>query len=308
MGDVRYAVIAEAATTTDDPTSSLNTYDDLPPRPSLYSHSTLLKNPSSSYQSREPSISSRPSLPLTPYSDSMNLLDKDLTDDHLSQTGPLSYGHTPESSYSTRPPSVNEEAMRYQRKKHRRFKNSEEMFAPRDRYRRSQQGRHSRYAHHSCRRQQQRNERRDNADTRCLRHIKHLEDPTDVVLEPQPDKNKAVGEKSTKKNKNIGTTWRRIGQGFGFGKSPKKEKPKEKSQVEIESQLRRKSKWKFWTKQELGNAAEANDDSKVPNPNNKREAKEIAYPEPCMLELGEEVPISSHLHQVVRRVSQSKAD
>ncbi|KAH7254027.1 uncharacterized protein BKA55DRAFT_593651 [Fusarium redolens] len=292
MGDVGSSAVVAAATAEKNPTLFLSTYN----------HTTLPNNTYSSNQSREPSLSSRPSLPLTPYSDSTNWLDKDSTDDHHSR---FSHVHTPESSYGTRPPSVNEEAMRYHRRKQRKKKIYEERFITNDRYRRSHRGRRCRHAH-SSQRQPQRNERRNSTNTRCLRHVKHTETPADIVLEAQPDKIKVVVDKSTKKNENNGTTWRRISQGLGLGKSKKNEQPEEKSPVKAEDEPRRKSKWKFWAKQAPGDDAEASDAPKTSNPKNEPKFTVTSDPRPSLLESREDAPLSIHLHTVMRRASQGE--
>ncbi|KAF5633700.1 hypothetical protein F52700_6015 [Fusarium sp. NRRL 52700] len=267
--------------------------------PSTYNHTTLLSNTYSSDQSRDPSLSSRPSLLWTPYSDSSIGLDKDSTDDHHSR---FSHVHTPESSYGTRPPSVNEEAMRYHRRRQGKFKIPEERFNPSDRYRRSHRGRRGRHVH-SSHRQPQRNERRNSANTGCLRSSKHTESPADIVLEPQPDKTKVVGDKLTKKTKNNGTTWRRFSQGLGLGKSIKKEQTEKKPPVEAEDAPKKKSKWKFWAKQPPGDDDEPSDAPKTSDPNEEPMFSINSDSRPSLLEAHEEAPISVHLHTVMRRVS-----
>ncbi|EWZ00713.1 hypothetical protein FOYG_00515 [Fusarium oxysporum NRRL 32931] len=292
MEDVGSRTVVAAATAAEDS----------PIPPSTYNHTTIPNNTSSSDQSREPSLPSRPSLPWTPYSDSSIWTDKDSTDDHHSR---FSHVHTPESSYGTRPPSVNEEAMRYHRRRQGKYKIPEERFSPDDRYRRSHRGRRGRHAH-SSHRQPQRNERRNSANTGCLRYAKHAETPVDIVLEPQPDKTKVVGDKLTKKNENNGTTWRRISQGLGLGKSKKNEKPEEHPPVKAEDVPRRKSKWKFWAKQPPGDDAEASDAPETSDPNNEPQFTVTSDSRPSLLESHEEAPISIQLHTVMRRLSQGE--
>ncbi|KAF5689469.1 hypothetical protein FDENT_4375 [Fusarium denticulatum] len=293
MGDVGPRIVVATATAAENPTIPLITY----------SHTTLPSNTCSSDQSRDLSLSSRPSLPWTPYSDSSIGLDKDSIDDQHSR---FSRVHTPESSYGTRPPSVNEEAMRYHRRRQRKFKIPEERFNPSDRYRRSHRGRRGRHAH-ARHRQPQRNERRNSPDTGCLRSAKHTETPADIVLEPQPDKTKVVGDNLTKKTKNNGTTWRRISQGLGLGKSKKKEQPEEQPPVEAEDVPKKKSKWKFWAKQPPGDDAEASEAPKTSDPNDEEPMFSVTSDSrPSLLEAHEEAPISVHLHAVMRRVSKGE--
>ncbi|KAF4441863.1 hypothetical protein FACUT_2425 [Fusarium acutatum] len=270
--------------------------------PRTYNHTTLPSNTYSSDQSRDPSLSSRPSLPWTPYSDSSIGLDKDSIDDHHPR---LSHVHTPESSHGTRPPSVNEEAMRYHRRRQGKFKIPEERFNPSDHYRRSHRGRRGRHAHASHR-QPQRNERRNSANTGCLRSAKHTENPADIVLEPQPDKTKVVGDNLTKKTKNNGPTWRRISQGLGLRKSKKKEQTEEQPPVEAEDAPRKKSKWKFWAKQPPGDDSEASDAPRTSDPNEEPMFSVTSDSRPSLLEAHEEAPISVHLHAVMRRVSRGE--
>ncbi|KAG4281465.1 hypothetical protein FPRO06_10370 [Fusarium proliferatum] len=292
MEDVGLGTVVAAATAADNPTIPSSTYN----------HTTLPSNTYSSDQSRDPSLSSRPSLPWTPYSESSIGLDKDSIDDHHSR---FSHVHTPESSYGTRPPSVNEEAMRYHRRRQGKFKTPEERFNPSDRYRHSHRGRRGRHAH-SSHRQPQRNKRRSSTNTRCLRSSKHIETPVDIVLEPQPDKTKVAGDKLTKKTVNNGTTWRRISQGLGLGKSKKNEQPKEQPPVEAEDVPKKKSKWKFWAKQPPGDDAEASDAPKTPDPNGEPMFSVTSDSRPSLLEVHEEAPISVHLHTVMRRVSRGE--
>ncbi|KAF5680950.1 hypothetical protein FCIRC_5692 [Fusarium circinatum] len=292
MEDVGPRTVATAATAAESLTVP----------PSTYNHTTLPSNTYSSDQSRDPSLSSRPSLPWTPYSDSSIGLDKDSIDDHHSR---FSHVHTPESSYGTRPPSVNEEAMRYHRRRQGKFKIPEERFNPSDRYRRSHRGRRGRHAH-SSHRHPQRNERRNNTNAGCLRSTKHTETPADIVLEPQPEKAKVVGDKLTKKTGNNGITWRRISQGLGIGKSKKKEQSEEQPPVEAEDVPKKRSKWRFWAKQPPGDDAEASDAPKTLDPNEEPMFSVTSDSRPSLLEAHEEAPISVHLHTVMRRVSKGE--
>ncbi|KAG5754876.1 hypothetical protein H9Q69_003050 [Fusarium xylarioides] len=289
MEDVGPRTVVATATTAENPTIPLITYN----------HTTLASNTYSSDQSRDPSLSSRPSLPWTPYSDSSIGLDKDSIDDHHSR---FSHVHTPESSYGTRPPSVNEEALRYHRRRQGKFKIPEERFNPSDRYRRSHRGRRGRHAH-SSHRQPQRKERRDSANTGCLRYTKYTETPADIVLDPQPSKITVVGDKLTKKTKNNGTTWRRIRQGLVLGKSKKKEQTEEQPPVEAEDVPKKKSKWKFWAKQPPVDDAEASDAPKTSDTDDEPMFSVTSDSRPSLLEAHEEAPISVHLHAVMRRVS-----
>ncbi|KAF4955336.1 hypothetical protein FGADI_4642 [Fusarium gaditjirri] len=300
MEDVEQRTVVATTAAAENPTIS----------PSTYNYTTLPNSTYSSDQSRDPSLSSRPSLPWTHYSDSSLWTEKDSTGDYHSR---FSYVHTPESSYGTRPPSVNEEAMRYHRRRQGKFKIPEERFNPSDRYRRSHRGPRGRHARSSYR-QPQRNERHNSANTGCLRYAKHSETPEDIVLEPQPDKTKVLGDKLTKKNEKNGTTWRRISQSLGLGKSKKNEQPKELPEEQPEEQppvkaedvSRRKSKWKFWAKQPPGDDTEDIDPPKTSRSNNEPKFTVASDPRPSLLESHEEAPISIQLHTVMRRLSQGE--
>ncbi|KAF4451885.1 hypothetical protein F53441_5204 [Fusarium austroafricanum] len=205
--------------------------------------------------SRSPSQSRRSSQPMNYYSASIN---KNSTDEHHSRADPHSYAHTSESSYATKSPSVNEEAMRLNRRKNQEDGNSDEGYlSAYDRQKHRHNG-HRRSTHHKAQ-QRQRNERRNDARSRSLRHTKHPAIPQDTPLSPKSNNSKMAVVKSVKRHNNNGTTWRR----FGLGKSKKNEQSEKESPGKTEDKPMRKSKWKFWAKQEPDTTGEAICDPKI---------------------------------------------
>ncbi|KAI6776200.1 hypothetical protein HG530_000145 [Fusarium avenaceum] len=180
---------------------------------------------------------------------------------------PISPYHTRESSGATRPPSIHEEAIRHRFKKHRDLRSSDEATLS------------------SCDQQ-----------TQYRRRSKHPKLPLEADLVPQPPANKLVAVKSAKKNKNTGNmTWRRFSQGLKIGKPKKVEPNEETPTVTIATQPRRKSKWKFWAKQELS----CNYDSTIASPKTLKprdelETKDDSGSRPSVLDWIDEEPV---LHQ-----------
>ncbi|KAJ4129932.1 hypothetical protein NW768_006904 [Fusarium equiseti] len=217
----------------------------------LYGYATISNAGSyagsySSGHSREPSSSRRSSLPMNSYPTSMHSRALNSTD---SRADPYSYARTSESSHATRATSVNaasvnEEAVRrHPRKKHNYRETSG---SSSEQHRHHGYHRHSHHAYHSHH-PSQREDRYNSASTKTRRRIKHVESSADIPLSPPPARKKitkVMAVKSTKKdkdnNKNPGNlTWRRITD-------------------TTETKPRRKSKWKFWAKQEPNvEAAEA---------------------------------------------------
>ncbi|CAJ0551128.1 Ff.00g110580.m01.CDS01 [Fusarium sp. VM40] len=237
----------------------------------LYSYSTLSSSTYSSGHSREPSYSNRSPIPISPY-------------------------HTRESSGATRPPSIHEEAIRHRFKKHRDLRSSDEAtLSSCDQQRQhhhKNHGRRGQRAYHS----QNSYKRSEKRSSRYRRRSKHPELPLEADLVPQPPANKLVAVKSAKENKNTGNvTWRRFSQGLKIGKPKKVEPNEETPTVMMATQPRRKSKWKFWAKQELP----GNYDSTIASPKTLKtrdelETKDDSGSRPSVLDWIDEEPL---LHQ-----------
>ncbi|RGP80487.1 hypothetical protein FLONG3_1415 [Fusarium longipes] len=223
----------------------------------LYSYATLSNTGSyagsySSSHSRDTSYSRRPSIPMNSTPASVHSRARNSTD---SRVDPHSYPRTSESSHATKATSVNEEAMRRRNRKYKDRKNSVELSyssseLPTHYYHRNH--RHSHHAYHSHH-PGRRDDRYDSSLSKSRRRVKHVASPPDMTLSPSPLRNKVMAVKSTKKSDNTGNlTWRRISQGMKMGKSKKNEQQKDgkPSAAATETKPRRKSKWKFWAKQE----------------------------------------------------------
>ncbi|KAI1073116.1 hypothetical protein LB507_009174, partial [Fusarium sp. FIESC RH6] len=207
----------------------------------LYSYATLSNAGSyagshSSGHSREPSSSRRLSLPTSSYPTSMHSRALNSTD---SRADPYPYPRTSESSHATRATSVNaasvnEEAMRrHSRKKHNYRETSGSSSEP---HRHHGYHRHSHHAYHSHH-PSQREDRYNSASTKARRRVKHVQSSSDIPLSPPPARKKITKVMAVKSTKKAAAT---------------------------ETKPRRKSKWKFWAKQEP--YAEADEPDRLPLP------------------------------------------
>ncbi|KAH7198706.1 uncharacterized protein B0J16DRAFT_298343 [Fusarium flagelliforme] len=186
----------------------------------LYSYATLSNAGSyagshSSGHSREPSSSRRLSLPTSSYPTSMHSRALNSTD---SRADPYSYPRTSESSHATRATSVNaasvnEEAMRRNSRKKHNYR--ETSGSSSEQHRHHGYHRHSHHAYHSHH-PSQREDRYNSESTKARRRVKHVQSSSDIPLSPPPARKKIT------------------------------KKPSDAT----ETKPRRKSKWKFWAKQE----------------------------------------------------------
>lgn len=246
----------------------------------LYNYATISNTASyagsySSGHSRDPSHSRRPSIPMSSYPASTHSRTRNSTD---SRADPPSHARTSESSHATKATSVNEEAMRYRYGKHQGRKDSRELSYSSTEQPRHRQNGHHRHSHHAYHSHHpgRREDRYHSSSTKSRRRAKYVASPPDLTLSPPPVRNKVMAVKSNKKNdKNTGNlTWRRITQGIKMGKSKKAEQTEQKPPVVTETKPRRKSKWRFWAKQEPDTVAESNAaSSQTPKPKDEMHDK-----------------------------------
>ncbi|KAF4994048.1 hypothetical protein FGRMN_6082 [Fusarium graminum] len=265
-----------------------------------YSDAALTPSCYSSDISRQPSDLGIPHIPVSSYPESMTSQSKNSIDDHLPPIDPLSHIHTRESSGATKPPSIHEEAIRRRlKKKNRQPESSDELSQSS-----CERQKHHRHRHHSHRayhshHPRQRNNRRL---SRSRRRTKHFEIPTDVELLSQPLANRVDAVKPIKEDNNTGTiTWRRLSQGIRIGRSRKVEPAEKKPSVAIEVKPRRRSKWKFWAKQEC------NDDDEEQSPTTVKskdepEVRDVSESRSSMLELIGEEPLPAQSPTVLKRM------
>lgn len=245
----------------------------------LDSYSILSSGTYSSAHSREPSYSNRSSIPISPY-------------------------HTRESSGATRPPSIHEEAILHRFKKHRDLRSSDEAtLSSCDHQRHRHHKRHGRRgqrAYHS----QHPHKRGDKRSSRSRRRSKHPKIPLETDLVPQPAANKLVAVKSTNKNKSTGNmTWRRFSQGLKIGKSKNIGPNEETPTVAIATKPRRKSKWKFWTRQEPScNYGETIEGHKMLKTKDEPEIKNDSESRPSVLDWIDEEPLFHQSPTTLKRL------
>ncbi|KAM0354173.1 hypothetical protein ACHAPU_001208 [Fusarium lateritium] len=255
-----------------------------------YSDTTLTPSCYSSDISRQPSDLGIPPIPISLYPDSMTSQSKNSTDEHLPRVDPFSHIHTRESSGATKPPSIHEEAIRHLlKKKNRDLESSEELSQSScDRQKHHRHRNHSHRAYHSHHPHQ----RNGGRLSRSRRRTKHLEISPDVKLSPQPLADEVDVAKPIKKDESTSNiTWRRLSQGIRIGKSRKAEPRKEKQPVAIEAKPRRRSKWKFWAKQECRDDDDEEQSPTTVKSKDEPEVRDDSESTSSVLELiGEEPP------------------